>query len=193
MFLFLSLYALFEEVVFRGKEMLDSRLIRFYREEVTDSEGRWIYEVWEQSDEWLESTHNFIQWLFPLMEGSLYNPDAPVLTVEDCEVFRGDADLRARMGRSLSRMLLFYGLELQDAGSGVLVVALAENFGQRRRNWLSPGNHNYLRLTRILKSLTCCGLRGEAIALLGALKKIYETDGKWIGDRPYQFWCGAVC
>ena len=44
-----------------------------------DARGRKLHEIWEFSDNQIESTHDFIQWLFPLTEPSQSQPDAPVL------------------------------------------------------------------------------------------------------------------
>jgi hypothetical protein len=47
----------------------------------------------------------------------------------------------------------------------VLIAMDEARFLERSRNWLRPGNHNHLRLTRIMQSLWILGLRAEAKAL----------------------------
>jgi hypothetical protein len=50
-----------------------SRLLAFYRGQAPDDAGRWLKDIWEWDDEQLETTHDFIQWLFPLPEPSRFN------------------------------------------------------------------------------------------------------------------------
>ncbi len=52
-------------------------VLAFYRGEAADARGRWWRDILAKSDEWLEATHDYIQWLFPLPERSAFNPDAP--------------------------------------------------------------------------------------------------------------------
>jgi Opioid growth factor receptor (OGFr) conserved region len=47
-----------------------------------DSEGRKLAEIWAWDFEELECAHDYIQWLFPLMEVSAFNPDAPLVNEE---------------------------------------------------------------------------------------------------------------
>src|SRR5262249_40393962 len=76
-----------------------SRLLALYRGQATDSEGRWLHDVWSWDDEELESVHDFIQWLFPLPEPSQFNPDAPLLTPAAVAAFRAEEPLRANLRR----------------------------------------------------------------------------------------------
>jgi hypothetical protein len=60
-------------------------------------------------------------------------------------------------------------------------------------NWLTPANHNFLRLTRIMKSMTLLGLRSCAQALLACLEQLYRGEaGKTIGSRTMRYWRDAV-
>lgn len=56
-------------------------LIDFYRGEATDHQGRYIDAIWALSPFWLEHTHDYIQWLFPIPEVGRFNGFAPPLTV----------------------------------------------------------------------------------------------------------------
>jgi hypothetical protein len=70
-------------------------------------------------------------------------PSAPVLTPTDVGVFRADSVIQDRMCVSTARMMLFFA---------------------RTAAWRRAGDHNHLRITRILKSLTIVGQRAEAEA-----------------------------
>ena len=45
-----------------------------------DSDGRTRLQILKQSDQWLEETHDYVQWLFPTDEKSLFNADAPIIS-----------------------------------------------------------------------------------------------------------------
>lgn len=167
--------------------MANDTLLRFYTGEGTDDRGRTIEDIWGYSTDRLESVHDYIQWLFPLTDRSAFNPDAPLLDDETIARFRRDEVLRKNLERSLRVMLDFYGLAI--AGHEILRVP---SFGERSRNWLTPGNHNFLRLTRMLKSLSVLGLEDRAKQLLQALEDIDGKTPGIIGERTLEFWKRAV-
>jgi hypothetical protein len=73
-----------------------SHLLAFYRGHQPDHRGRMLAEILRKDDVWLESTHDFIQWLFPLPEASGASPSAPRLDHEVRQAFVDDAVLRSR-------------------------------------------------------------------------------------------------
>jgi hypothetical protein len=156
-------------------------LVTFYRGESGDHAGRMIDEIWAFSLDELEDTHDFIQWLFPLPERSPVNPHAPVLDESTRAAFLADGSLVPRVGRSLQLMLDFYGLAMGDGH----VVAPHASFAERCPNWLSPNNHNHLRLTRVVSSVSLLGLRD-------ALLKIADAYPGLVTATTRRFWAGAV-
>ena len=130
-----------------------NRILSFYGGAGEDHAGRRWDDILRWPDERLEQVHDFIQWLFPLPEPSPVNPLAPVLDRETIAAFAARPELRANLRASLERMLRFYGLDLRDGPT----VTRTANFAARARNWLTPNNHNHLRITRILR---CCWLLG---------------------------------
>jgi hypothetical protein len=167
--------------------MANEALLAFYRGERTDDRGRRIDEIWRFSREELEAVHDYIQWLFPLAERSAFNPSAPLLDEATMAVFRSDDGLRKNVERSLRVMLDFYGLAI--AGKEILRVP---TFSERARNWLTPGNHNFLRLTRILKSLTLLGHADRAAQLLACLEEVDRHRPGVIGATALGYWRRAV-
>ena len=166
------------------------RIVAFYEGTATDDRGRYLDDVLRFDDSKLEYVHDFIQWLFPLPERSGANPSAPVLDDAAIEQFHRRPQLRAALRRSLDRMLSFYGL----AWSG---DRIAKNVSfPRTSGWLNPGNHNHLRLTRILRSLTVLGEAQLARTLLEALTDIYDEEccagRKRISQRSFKFWKRAI-
>lgn len=72
-------------------------------------------------------------------------------------------------------MLAFYGLAL-DRDGAKLKIARGPNWEDRGPKWLRLGDHNHLRITRILDSLCTLGLKDEARAFLAALLELAESD-----------------
>ena len=147
--------------------MADSPLVLFYREDGTDRRGRRLAESLAWDDEQLEAVHDYVQWLFPLPEPSGFNPHAPLLSQADQSAFAADPVLRAHFLAAFRRMLAFYGLGLDDGNPPTIRPDPA--CPGRIPAWLRPGDHNLLRVTRILRSLTLLGLRPCAEAFLAAL------------------------
>ncbi|HMF15157.1 MAG TPA: opioid growth factor receptor-related protein [Gemmataceae bacterium] len=165
-----------------------SRLLDFYRGRATDNEGRWLRDLWDWDDDALESVHDFIQWLFPLPEPSQFNPNAPLLTPADVAAFRADASLRANLRRSFERILSFLGFAERPDES----IAEGPNFAARTADvWCVP-NHNWLRITRILRCLTLLGLEAEARALYACLNGFYQSRKFPIPDSTFRYWSAAV-
>ena len=153
-----------------------NRLIGFYLNTTPDSEGRLLAEIWSLSDETLMDTHDVVQWLFPLTEASKFYPRSPVLTEKQIDAFRDDPRLRANLQKSFHRFLQVFGLIYENGE-----VWQVKNVDI----WMRL-NHNWLRFTRILKSLTVLGLPDEALAFFHFLKKK-------LGNVPSMtYWRAAV-
>jgi hypothetical protein len=167
-------------------------LVAFYRGERADAAGRHLDDIWEWSPAKLEETHDYIQWLFPLDQPSHVNPAAPIVTAETRRAFEWDDTMRDRLMRSFWLMLGFYGLEHRDTPDGPIVTRGAA-FAERSKVWLQPGNHNYLRLSRIMKSMRLLGLEFEAAALYACLESIRQDEGRTtIGADTAKFWRDAA-
>lgn len=98
---------------------------------ITISDGTYtLQEILDKDDEWWESNHDFIQYLYPTDEVSKFNPEAPVLTKEFVEFFKNS--------------------------SGTVNINLYYRFREFLVNnrWLAlPFNHNYLRFSRVLRNV----------------------------------------
>jgi hypothetical protein len=171
-------------------EPVATRLVEFYSGRAPDHAGRFVQQIQQWPDERLEAVHDFIQWLFPLAEPSPVNPLAPVLDRETIEAFATQPELRENLRVSFVRMLRFYGLEMRSGPP--LAINRSVNFYARAANWLHPGNHNHLRITRILKSLALLGLTEEARAFLECLEAIHAEEPSKISAVSLRFWCAAI-
>jgi hypothetical protein len=170
----------------------DDSIVRFYAGKGTDSGGRTIEEVWDFGYRQLEIVHDYIQWLFPLPKPSAYNPEAPLLTPRTALAFRTSEELRGRLSRSIELMLRFYGFETARAADGGLRIGQTKEFSERSRNWITPHNHNHLRLTRILESTRLLGCEEFSRALLTSLEEISILHVNEISIRTVDFWRNAA-
>ncbi|XP_034287850.1 opioid growth factor receptor-like protein 1 isoform X1 [Pantherophis guttatus] len=126
--------------------------LRFYKNKIPfKPDGVYIEEVlnkWKGDYEKLEHNHTYIQWLFPLREQGL-NFYAKELTTCEIEEFKKTKEAIRRFLLAYKMMLEFFGIKLIDKTGN---VARAANW-QERFQHLNESQHNYLRITRILKSL----------------------------------------
>lgn len=153
----------------------NSRITGFVSGKAPDGEGRYLAEIQRWPDQELEDVHDFIQWMFPLTELSPVNPDAPVLDAETIAEVRSRPELQEAVRVSFARMRRFY---------------------EGSRHWISPGNHNHLRITRILRCLKLVGLEAEAQSFFRYLEGIYGEEQRkarpGITARSFEFWRDSV-
>ena len=149
-----------------------SEIIKFYQ--FKDSSCRHaLSDIWDWSNDQLEVEHDFIQWIFPLNEASSYNPDAPVLSIEDIKEFRNSPELQFRVLVSAHTFMRFLYSTVN--------------------NWCTEANHNHLRITRMLKSLRLLGLELVALNCYYELVMIvYKLDMEETLEEPMAFWRSAL-
>lgn len=126
--------------------------LRFYMNKIPfKPDGVYIEEIlnkWKGDYDRLEHNHTYIQWLFPLREQGL-NFYAKELTSYEIEEFKKMKEATKRFILAYKTMLDFFGFKLMDKNGN---VSRAANW-QDRFQHLNESQHNYLRITRILKSL----------------------------------------
>lgn len=163
-------------------------LLDFYLASGTDNAGRTFDGVLALDYRALETSHDYIQWIFPLMTQSSSVSDAPRLDAAAVRVLQSSPIARARAIRALHRMLTFYGLDLDESDPDEPYVDRGTGWAGRSAHWVTPGNHNHLRLTRILMSLQLLGLAGYSSALFDCLESIYREHGGKIGKTTWEHW-----
>jgi len=109
-----------------------NKLISFYDPQISapDHAGRTLNTILAWSDTNLERSHNYIQVIFPLPEGSPYNTQAPLITEEVFRAFRERIELRSQLKRSFTRICRFYGFDMatgEGEGDGVVNLTIAEH------------------------------------------------------------------
>lgn len=92
----------------------------------------YIQDIWDLSDEEIENTHDFIQWLFPTDKPSRYNLAAPVLSEQDILNIQNSEKAKKNLKYSANWFL---------------------NFLDRHSYWIDKHDHNQLRIKRIKKCL----------------------------------------
>jgi hypothetical protein len=165
-----------------------SRILDYYRGEGTDTKGRSLKEIWDWDNDSLEEVHDFIQWLFPLPEPSQFNPDAPLLSAEDIAAFQCDPVLRANLMKSFERILGFLGLAADSEGK----IVEGSNLSTRIPDVWAMLNHNWLRITRILRCLTLLGMEAQAKALYERLSVFFASSRFPIPPATFEYWTNAV-
>ena len=168
-----------------------SQLVNFYLGDAPDNQGRMIDEILSWKDEQLEDVHDYIQWIFPLKERSAFNPSAPLLTEDDIAVFKRDKKVNQKLLLSLARLIDFYGFMATWEG-GTYQIVKSKDFRQKSRNWLTKYNHNFLRITRILKALVLLCAEKHAKVFLTALEDVYKDNSQVVGQETLRYWRGAI-
>lgn len=173
---------------------MSGQIIEFYRGTAPDHRGRFLAEIQQWPDERLESVHDFIQWLFPLLEPSPVNPLAPVLDEAAIDAFHASPELHGNLKASFARMAQFYGFKILPGPP--VALERAATFAGQAANWLHPYNHNHLRITRILKCLSLLGLGAEARAFFDCLAELYGEEQHHprprISRETFRYWQSAI-
>ena len=159
-------------------------LVMFLTGERTDDAGRMIQDIWNYTYDELEKNHDYIQWIFPINTVSSANPAAP--TINNSILFdKHLPKIQENLRTSFKLMLNFYGYEyVKDNGN--LCIVESANFKERTKNWISLFNHNYRRITRILKSLYIFGLHEESNLFIEKLELLSKNHiSMWIPYHKY--------
>ncbi len=165
---------------------MSDQIINYYLGSGTDDKGRTLTDVLNFTDSELESVHDYIQWLFPTFEMSAYHPEAPIFTADSAMAFVETGLIMDNARFAFDRIMQFYGMAYLDSTNKETVVRY--DFSN---NWVTRGNHNFLRLTRILKFLNIVGMSNEADALFAALCGVYAAQPVVVGRRTLKFWIEA--
>jgi len=109
-----------------------TEIVSFLEGKAPDHRGRILAMLLQQTDHQAETTHDYIQWLFPLNEPSRSVNGVPVLTELEIDEIRQISLAQANLAKSARWFL---------------------GFLERNVHWIIKYNHNYLRITRVIKSL----------------------------------------
>nr|WP_321986279.1 opioid growth factor receptor-related protein [uncultured Lichenicoccus sp.] len=170
----------------------NSHILDFLRGSRTDTGSHSIGQIQAWDDSRLEAVHDYIQWLFPLPEASGFNPDAPILTQSDIAHLKREPALQDALRRSWQRMLAFYRLDaLGQPGASASDLDVATVI---HAPWMRPGDHNMLRISRMLRCLALAGLARESALTLAGLERVFAdpAGARAIGARSLGYWRDAA-
>ena len=169
-------------------EPVISAIVNFYNHEGVDGAGRTLGYILERSDEWLENCHDWVQWVFPLKVPSQFNDHAPLLTDADIRVLKSNPYIFF----AAERMLEFMGIGVSyDDSRPEYFFYLADNFPKQAYTWLGF-NHNALRITRFLRSISLLGHQNLAAQLLDFMKLVGK-ERRWnISQNTINYWEEAI-
>ena len=117
-----------------------------------------------------ERYHTLIQWMFPTMTGSDCQPHSPVLTWEDVVCIRTDAAAQDKLVRADQYMRRFYS---GDVGNPLV---------------LSHRDHNHLRVTRIIQSLSLLHSVELAQEFLSHISRMNSAASYPVNMASVEFW-----
>ena len=137
-----------------------------------DFKNRFLNDIWNFSDEDIEHTHDFIQLLFPLNEksesvfhGYYLNTESSIINVKSNDL------AKSNIVKSSKWFLSFL---------------------ERNSHWRRRHDHNYLRITRIIKSLRLLVSDEEADIFYKLFTELLD-DGlkKKINPLTFFYWENA--
>lgn len=147
-----------------------SRIINFLRGDAKDYKGRVLRQMQFLPNNKMEREHDVIQWMFPSDIPSKHYQEAPVLSDEDIATMKVDSIIQAAIHMSLTRMIWFY---------------------EKDDYWITQKNHNFLRITRILRCLWLAGMKHDYVSLQKALDDVFIEYADIIGEETYVYWKNA--
>ncbi|KAI0398027.1 opioid growth factor receptor conserved region-domain-containing protein [Xylariaceae sp. FL0594] len=161
------------------------RLVDFYDPGTkgADAKGRTLDTILAWPDAELERCHDYIQTVFPLPEASGVSSSAPILEAATVELFRRTPELQARVRDMFVRMLSFYGFDTEvgddHLGVTIIIIPSKDRFKAQRgyARWVKWGDHNHLRITRIIRSLRVLGLGDAARSFYDAVRTVQTQKG----------------
>ena len=132
-------------------------ILAFLEHRGLDYQHRTLREVWAFSDDQIERTHDFIQWVFPTTEPSQNVIGSPFLSADELALVRASKEAKESI------------LESSEWFMGFL---------SRQSNWKQGYDHNHLRVTRMLKSLTLLNERELAESNFNLLLGLLDMFGE---------------
>jgi hypothetical protein len=163
-------------------------LLDFYCNDGVDTQGRTIANIHKFNGDALEMVHDYIQWLFPTLTPSNFNAGGPLLDVETIIVLQGNANFKKNFKKSLERIFDFWGLHTRTENDKYIVMPISY-----LRPWMEEGDHNLLRMSRVMESCRLLGYQETASSLLTALMGLSQTGaGKFITTKNLCHWYAAT-
>jgi len=141
----------------------------------------------------IDTRHDVIQLLFPTTKQSESGQQAILLSHLDIEKIREDASLQKTLLFDFAIMMKFLGFNFSVRDNGAGSYAMKLTAPESVPFWARGKNHNQWRITRMLRSLSLCNLRGLALMFLSALKIMRSNPDVKIPPNCYtDYWSPAI-
>ena len=145
-------------------------IVGFLEGKTPDHRGRILAMLLQQTDHQAETSHDYIQWLFPLDEPSRSVNGAPVLAELEIDEIRQSSLVQANLAKSARWFL---------------------GFLERNDHWITMYNHNHLRITRVIKSLRLLASDKAADEFKNIVFEYLGDDLNLIDPKARSFWNSA--
>ena len=89
-------------------------------------------------------------------------------------------------------MLDFYGLKCYLDDDNQILIQKADNYNERKNNWQTGKNHNFLRITRMLICLKLLGCEDISLAFYKSLLILVKENPKGFNVISLDYWKDAV-
>ena len=149
---------------------MQMEIVGFLEGKTPDHRGRILAMILQQTDHQAETTHDYIQWLFPLDEPSRSVMSAPVLNELDIEDIRQSNLAQQNLVKSASWFL---------------------GFLERNDHWITRYDHNHLRITRVIKSLRLLASDEAADGFKNKMVGLLADRHQSIDEKARQIWANA--
>ncbi|GAX83238.1 hypothetical protein CEUSTIGMA_g10664.t1 [Chlamydomonas eustigma] len=154
-----------------------SLIVRFYRDGAQDTLQRTLAQMLKYDHLDMERCHDHMQWMFPLHEPSMFATEYEILSEKDVTDLRASDVAKSNMRAALEHFRCFLGLGFP--------------FDRDQwEEWASNGNHNLLRITRVIRSLRLFGLEEEAHEFYEAAMQAAEMRN--LSKVTKSFWKNAL-
>ena len=147
-----------------------TEIVGFLEGRTHDHHGRILAMLLQQTDHQAETTHDYIQWLFPLDEPSRSVNGVPVLTELEIDEIRQSTLAQANLAKSARWFL---------------------GFLERSSHWITKYNHNHLRITRVIKSLRLLASDEAADEFRDKVLVLAGVNLNLIDQKARGFWRSA--
>jgi hypothetical protein len=147
-----------------------TEIVSFLEGKTPDYRGRTFAMLLQQSDHQAETTHDYIQWMFPLDEPSRSVNGAPVLNELEIDEIRQSSLAQANLAKSARWFL---------------------GFLERNDHWVTKYNHNHLRITRVIRSLRLLASEGAADEFRDKVLALAGDRLNLVDQKAREFWANS--
>lgn len=144
-----------------------SEILDFLHNTYTNQSDKSLNDILASSNVELEYMHDWVQWLFPLLEPSLAVPGSPILSLSDLKMIQHDIGLKSSYWLGVSRVVDFFA---------------------STDYWLKYTDHNHKRITRIIRSMKLILGRDDALLFYDFIQDLNLKAGCPVVWANREYW-----